>query len=118
MRNIKEYYRYGGRGITVCDRWKNSFVNFYKDMGDRPFPKAQLDRIDNNGNYDFQNCRWTTCVGNIRNSSVVKLTMDKASEIRKMYAEGFSSYPQIAKIYNVHSTTIGYIVRNEICKEI
>jgi hypothetical protein len=43
---------YISKGITVCDEWKNSFETFLKDMGPKPFPKAELDRIDNNGNYE------------------------------------------------------------------
>lgn len=63
-----DFPKYGGRGITICPQWLESFNNFYRDMGDRPQGKS-LDRLDVNGNYEPGNCRWATRSEQQRNKS-------------------------------------------------
>jgi len=64
----KNYDRYGGRGITVCKRWREAFAAFLEDMGEPPTQQHSIDRINNDGNYEPGNCRWATALEQSRNS--------------------------------------------------
>lgn len=89
--NTRNYSDYGGRGITVCDRWNNSFSEFFSDVGKCP-PKMQLDRINNNGHYSCgkcpqcitnqwpMNCRWATRrIQNNNQRTTILLTINKTT---------------------------------------
>lgn len=76
---VKAYPYYGGRGVTICERW-HKFENFYADMGPRPSPKHSIERIDNDGNYCPENCKWVTMAeqnSNKRNNIVVEFWGEK-----------------------------------------
>ncbi|KKN11690.1 hypothetical protein LCGC14_1023970 [marine sediment metagenome] len=91
--NSPDYKRYGGRGIEVCVRWKDSFVNFYLDMYSTYKKKLTLDRIDNNKNYSPDNCRWATRKEQARNTRNIdrakKITFRGEAKTIREWAEKF-----------------------------
>lgn len=68
----KSYPDYGGRGITVCDRWRTDYLTFLEDMGRKPTSSHSIERIDNDGNYEPSNCRWATKVEQRANQRTYK----------------------------------------------
>lgn len=87
-KNATSYKDYGGRGIVVCARWRESFEAFLTDMGKRPTPKHSIDRLNNNGNYEPGNCRWATNfeqANNKRNTHL--LTIDGVTKPLSQWAK-------------------------------
>lgn len=66
-KNAFAYSRYGGRGIKMCKKWKESFQSFFNDMGKRPSKKHSIERVNNDGNYEPSNCVWATIKTQLRN---------------------------------------------------
>lgn len=97
----KDYKNYGGRGIGVCTRWR-SFNLFCEDMGQRPSPKHSIDRIDNNGNYCPENCRWATpiCQSNNKRTNI-RLTLNGETH----------TLAEWSRILKINTTTLSYRVR-------
>lgn len=107
----KYYKRYGGRGITMCERWRADFSFFLSDMGKKPFPGASIDRIDNDGPYSPENCRWATKAQQCRNRSTTRFVTFGG----KTMAVG-----DWADAYKIPYRTLIYRVRrgDEICERL
>lgn len=89
-KNSTSYERYGGRGITVCERWANSFETFRDDMGDPPGPDHSLERLNNSGPYEKSNCTWATSGEQCRNRrSNVMFTIEGRTQCLTDWASEF-----------------------------
>jgi hypothetical protein len=90
----KNYPQYGGRGISVCDRWRSNFLYFYVDMGPRPGKGYSIERRDNDGNYDPSNCKWADKFEQSRNRRGT-WTAEEDRALRDLTASG-CTFPEVS----------------------
>lgn len=99
--NSKDYHRYGGRGIKMCDRWLADIRNFASDMGERLGDKMSIERIDNDDDYRPGNCRWATHKEQMNNTSRCHLvTIDGTTKTITQWSEYFG-IPRSSMVYRI-----------------
>jgi len=106
------YKNYGGRGIKICNRWL-SLENFESDMLDSFKEGLWIDRINNEGDYTPENCRWVTPVQSGQNGRKVKLTIERANSIRRLYANKLFSQVGLSRLFGVTQACISGIILNK-----
>lgn len=112
--NDKKYHRYGGRGITICDKW-NTFLGFLEDMGPKPSRLHTLDRVNNDLGYCPENCRWSGPVQQGRNKSSTVLNPEAVKVIRHFSStRGFGIGALLSRLYKVTRSTISAVKYNRL----
>lgn len=106
-----DWHYYGGRGITVHERWL-TYDNFLLDVGRRPSDLHTLDRKDVNKGYSKKNCRWATRRQQSQNRTDTRFTHDQIRQIRQLYASGRWYQKELATKFNTTQAAISQIVRN------
>lgn len=111
------YKHYGAKGITVHEEWRGpgGFEKWFNHIGPRPGAYYSQDRVDNTKGYEPGNVKWSTTLEQNRNHGRVKLSAEKAKEIRRLYATGITQ-KELGNLYNVCFQTISDIIRNKIWK--
>lgn len=111
-KNSRDWARYGGRGISVCESWSCSFTEFAEWAEANGYDEGlEIDRVDNEGNYEPSNCRFVAHRINSRNTSACILDQDKADAMRQEYCEGVGA-KMLAEKYGVNISTVRHVLKN------
>ena len=112
--NHKFYKDYGGRGITICDEWLD-FIPFRDWALSNEYGEGlQINRIENDGNYELNNCNFVTAKENTRNRRNNIITLEIVNEIRELHKKGKYTQKELAKQYNITCQHISKIINNKI----
>jgi hypothetical protein len=109
--NSSVYYKYGGRGIRMCDRWlgRDGFKNFLSDMGEKP-DGLTIERIDNNGNYEPGNCRWAT-LSEQANNKRSNVMVSESENLTQCAARLSLNYKRLHKLHRMKGLPIEEAIR-------
>ena len=110
----KDFHNYGGRGITVCPEWTNDYTKF-RDwaLNNGYADNLTIDRIENDGNYEPNNCQWITNLENGRKRRNNKLNMEQANEIRTLYNSGNYTQKELRLRFNISKGHISNLINNK-----
>jgi hypothetical protein len=103
--NATGYSNYGGRGIVMCDEWKNSFWKFVEDMGEKPFKSSSIERLNTNQNYYKNNCRWASSKEQAKN---------RRNNIYITYKNEIYTLYTLCKILNLKHSTIYWRLKKSL----
>lgn len=110
-----QWPNYGGRGIRMCDEWLESFTAFFEHVGKCPSRHHQIDRINNNGNYEPGNVKWSTRRQQARNRRTTKLTDAQVDEVYRRAVAGERT-TDLANEYGIHQSYVSHIKRRRAPK--
>lgn len=114
--NAKEshWHRYGGRGITMCEEWRNDFMSFYNWAMDNGYKDGlTIDRINNDGNYEPSNCQWITMEENTKkDQKIFNPTCAQKDSICELYSNQHITVTHLAKIFSTHKQRISDILKD------
>lgn len=108
--NAPNYRYYGARGIAVCRRWRESFQNFFADMGQRPSRSYSIHRLRNSRGYSPSNCAWASPLEQAHHKRTLKLTRAKVDALRASYNSGGIKQAELAEKYGIAPATVSQVI--------